>query len=82
MKAHNLQSNFAFIKSLNSNKSLGTKQFNFIAITPKEIDYLYRAIQYKKDAAEYQIGIVKSNKIRITEYKNGKPLETIKYKIR
>jgi len=81
MKSHNLESNFAFMKSLKSNSNLGQKQFNFIAITPKEIEQTYRAIQFKKSASEFQVGQVRSHKIKLTEYQRGKALETLKLKI-
>jgi hypothetical protein len=81
MKGHNLETNHAFMKSLKSNSALGQKQFNFIAISPKEVEETYRAIQFKKSAAEFQIGHVRSHKIKLTEYKRGKALETLKLKI-
>ena len=81
MKAHNLETNFAFMKSLKSNCILVQKRFEFIATTPQEIEQIYRAIQFKKSAAEFQVGHVKSNKIKLTEYKRGKALETLKLKI-
>jgi hypothetical protein len=69
------------MKSLRANKDLGQKQFNFIAISPKEVEGTYRAIQFKKDASEFQVGQVRSHKIKLTEYKRGKALETLKLKI-
>ena len=81
MKRHSLESNFAFMKSLKSNSALGQKQFNFIAITPKEIEQTYRAIQFKNSASEFHVCPVRSHKLYLTEYKRGKALETLKIKI-
>lgn len=80
--AHNLESNFAFLKSLAISKELGNTKFGFRdLLTPKEIDFSYRMLFYKKAATEFRVGFVKS-KIKLTEYQKGKPLETIKIKIK
>ncbi len=80
MKAHNLESNFAFIKSLSISKELGNTKFQFNdLLTPKEIEFSYRQLQFKKDADEFKVGFVKS-RIKLIEFKNGKEFQTLKIK--
>ena len=82
MKSHNLESNFAFQKSLAINKDLSNIKFKFNEIlTPREIEFSYRQLQYKKHADEFKVGFVKSNKIKLTEYKNGIESQSLKIKI-
>lgn len=82
MRAHSLESNFAFQKSLSVNKNLANIKFDFYElITLREIEFSYRQLQYKKHADEFKVGIVKSNKIKLTEYKNGIESQTLKIKI-
>lgn len=82
MKAHNLQSNFTFIKSLEISKELGSAKIIFSdMIFPKEISFAYRLIYFKKSANEYKVGFCNSGRIFMTEYKNGKALETKKIRL-
>lgn len=82
MSSHTLETNFAFLKSLAISKELGNTKFQFRdMLTPKEIEFSYRMLCYKKHADEFKIGFVKS-KIKLTQYQKGKPLETIKIKIK
>jgi hypothetical protein len=77
MKAHNLESNFTFLKSLKINSELGYSKFIYYdLITLKEQEKMYRMIQYKKDANQYRIGYQK-NKLTLTEY-NGNIATTLK----
>jgi hypothetical protein len=72
MKAHNLQSNFTFIKSLEISKELGSAKIKFSdMVFPKEIEFFYRVISFKKSADEFKIGYVTSGRNFLTEYKNG-----------
>jgi hypothetical protein len=71
MKAHNLESNFTFLKSLKINSELGYSKFIYYdLITLKEQEKMYRMIQYKKDANQYRIGYQK-NKLTLTEYNSN-----------
>jgi hypothetical protein len=77
MKAHNLESNFSFLKSLKINSELGYSKFIYYdLITLKEQEKMYRMIQYKKDANQYRIGYQKT-KLTLTEY-NGNIATTLK----
>jgi len=49
-------------------------------LTPKEIEFSYKMIYYKKAADTYKVGFVKSGRLFISEYKNGILTETLKIK--
>ena len=77
MKSHNLETNFQFLKGLKINSSLGNTKLKFTDITtPKESELLYRVIQFRKQADEFQTGAVRSRKLKLTEYQSGQPQET------
>ncbi len=81
MKAHNLESNFSFLKSLKINSEIGFTKFQYsYLITLKEQEKIYQQIQFKKDAQEYRVGYNKKT-IKITEYQNGQSVQTIKLKL-
>jgi hypothetical protein len=78
MKAHNLESNFSFQKSLAINSDLGFTKFNYYdTITQRDQDKIYRQIKFKKDADEFKTGYQKKT-IKLTEYINGKSATTLK----
>jgi hypothetical protein len=78
MKRHNLETNFQFLKGLKINSNLGNTKIKFTELTnPKESERLYKAINFRKQADEFQIGNVKSRKIKLTEYQSGQPMETL-----
>ena len=77
MRAHNLQTNFQVIKGLEISKELGTAKIKFSdMVFPKEIDFFYRVINFKKSADEFKIGFVTSGRTFLTEYFNGKQITT------
>ena len=77
MKAHNLETNFQFLKGLKANSKLGNTKLKFTdIITPKESEFLYRVIQFRKQADEFQTGATRSRKLKLTEYQSGQPQET------
>jgi len=78
---HSEESNFTFIKSLATSKDLGITKFQFRdMLTPKEIEFSYKMIYYKKAADTYKVGFVKSGRLFLSEYKNGILTETLKIK--
>ena len=78
MKSHNLESNFSFQKSLAINSNLGFTKFNWYEIiSQRELEQIYRQIQFKNDASEFRTGYQK-NKLKLTEYINGKSATTLK----
>jgi hypothetical protein len=80
---HTLESNFTIIKGLSSSKDLGMTKFQFRdMLTPKEIEFSYKMIYYKKAADEYKVGFVKSGRIFLSEYSKGILKETFKIKIK
>lgn len=69
---HNLQTNFTVIKGFEISKELGSAKIKFSdMVFPKEIEYFYRVINFKKSADEYKIGFVNSGRLFITQYING-----------
>jgi hypothetical protein len=83
MRAHTLESNFAFIKGLSNSKELGySKLKSCDVVFEKEKNLFYRSIYFKKAADLYKIGYVTSGRLYITEFEKGIFKETIKIKIK
>ena len=68
MKAHNNETNFNFIRSLNSSKGLGNVKLDFNEISERNEEKLLRYIWFKKYAKINPIAT--KNRIILTEYKN------------
>ena len=78
MKAHNSQTNFNFIRSLNSSKGLGNVKLDFKEINERSECKLLKAIWFKKYAEINPIATKK--RIILTEYKNTITITKIKVK--
>lgn len=68
MKAHNNETNFNFVRSLNSSKGLGNVKLDFHEISERNEQKLLRSIWFKKYAEINPIATKK--RILLTEYKN------------
>jgi hypothetical protein len=68
MKRHNSETNFNFIRSLNSSKGLGNVKLDFHNSNEKSECKLLKAIWFKKYAEINPIATKK--RILLTEYKN------------
>ena len=78
MKRHNSETNFNFIRSLNSSKGLGNVKLDFHEISERNEKKLLRSIWFKKYAEINPIATKK--RIVLTEYKNT--ITTTKIKVK
>lgn len=78
MKAHNNETNFNFVRSLNSSKGLGNVKLDFHEINERSECKLLKAIWFKKCAEINPIATKK--RILLTEYKNTITITKIKVK--
>lgn len=70
MKAHNLRTNFWFIRDLQNAKMLGTIKLNWYENFEEQEKTLFRSIYFKKGIIEYKPHS-NTKRIELTEYKNN-----------
>ena len=68
---HNLESNFAFLKSLKSNKNIVNLKVNFLEAD--DPDQPYKIIYFKQLSDLHKLRNVRQKKIILTEYNKNKP---------